>query len=89
MEIERKGYVKKELEEEWEERIHAQVKAEANGPQVDWEMCVGVRLSNGRTPLEKGLDRDVCWCHRAAGQIRWVYTWLDKAGVLGGNRERA
>lgn len=33
--LERKGYVKKELDEEREERIHAQVKAEANGLQVD------------------------------------------------------
>lgn len=44
--LEKKGYVKKELEKKREERIHAQIKAEANGPQVDWEMCVGVRLSS-------------------------------------------
>lgn len=29
--LEGKGYVKKDLEEEWEERIHTQVKAESNG----------------------------------------------------------
>lgn len=84
--LERTRYVKKELEEEWEERVHAQVKAEANRPQVNWDMCVEVRLRSRRTSLEKGLDRDICWCHRAAGQVRWVYTWLGKAGVLGGNR---
>lgn len=35
----------------------------------------------------KGMDRDICSCHRAAGQIRQLYTWLGKASVLGENRE--